>query len=122
MAFWPTDLSSFSWGIAAGAVAAFGTGFLQKLGEEAYRWVAGKVNPPPIEPMQVDGRFEPTAYAPGTCAWVSEARLYEFEAKGYEYYPHPKSKGKCFRITSDGRNPFTEFLMVQPGAEKVTDA
>ena len=116
MSFFPTDWSSFLWGTAIGALAAFGTGFLQKAGEKAFAHIDAKLNPKPPEPVQVDGRFVPTAFAAGVCAWINEVKLYEYEEKGYIYYPHPKTKGKCFRITSDGRHALKEFLMVQPGA------
>ena len=116
MSFLPTDWSSFLWGAAVGALAAFGTGFLQKGGEKAFAYLDGKLNPKPPEPIQVDGRFVPTAFTPGECAWINGVKLYEYEEKNYTYYPHPKSGGKCFRITSDGRHALKEFLMVQPDA------
>lgn len=119
MSFLPTDLPSFAWGVLIGAGAAFGTGFLQKAGEHAFTFAAGKVNPKPPEPEQVDGRFVPTRFTPGICAWVGEIQLYEYEEKGYTYYPHPKNEARCFRITSDGVKPVKEFLLVQPGAVEV---
>lgn len=119
MSFLPTDWPSFVWGALIGAIAAFGTGFLKKAGEHAFTHVAGKVNPKLPEPEQIDGRFESTRFAPGICAWVREARLYEYEEKGYTYYPHPKNEARCFRITSDGRDRIKEFLLVQPGAKEV---
>lgn len=39
------NLSSFLWGIALGVIAAFGTGFLKKAGEDFYSWAKKKVNP-----------------------------------------------------------------------------
>jgi hypothetical protein len=122
MSFLPTDLPSFAWGALIGAVAAFGTGFLKKAGEHVFTLVAGKVNPKPPEPEQVDGRFVPTRFAPGVCAWVREVQLYEYEEKGYTYYPHPKNEARCFRITSDGMKPVKEFLLVQPGSARVAGA
>ena len=119
MSFIPSDLSSFAWGAAVGGVAAFGTGFLKKAGEQAFGFLSNKLNPKTPDPVQVDGKFVPTRYVPGACALVNEMKLYEFEEKGYTYYPHPSSDARCFRITSDGRNLLKEYLLVQPGATEV---
>ena len=119
MAFLPSDWPSFLWGAAIGTIAAFGTGFLQKAGEKAFARLDAKLNPKPPGPVQVDGRFVPTVFPPGIFAWVREVQLYEYEEKGYTYYPHSKADARCFRVTSDGRNPVTEFLMVQPAAARV---
>ena len=116
MAFLPSDWPSFLWGAGIGAVAAFGTGFLQKAGEKAFARLDERLHPKAPDPVQVDGKFVPERFSPGLCAWVREVQLYEYEAKNYTYYPHPKSDARCFRITSDGRNPVKEYLMVQPGA------
>jgi hypothetical protein len=122
VSFLPTDWPSFVWGAAIAGLAAFGTGFLKNAGEHTFTHVAGKLNPKPPEPERVDGRFVPTRFAPGVCAWVNEQKLYEYEEKGYTYYPHPKNGAYCFRNTSDGRGPVKEFLLVQPGAQKVAGA
>jgi hypothetical protein len=110
------------WGAAIAGLAAFGTGFLKKAGEHTFTNVAGKLNPKPPEPEHVDGRFVPTRFAPGLCAWVSEQKLYEYEEKGYTYYPHPSNSAHCFCNTSDGRGLVREFLLVQPGAQEVAGA
>ena len=122
MVFLPTDWSSFAWGALVGGVAAFATGFLKKAGEQAFGLLSNKLNPKTPEPVQVDGKFVPTRFVPGECAWVNEVQLYDFEADGYTYYPHPKSNARCFRMTSDGRNPLKEFLVVQPGAREIAGA
>jgi hypothetical protein len=62
VSFFPSD-SSFMWG-AIGAIAAFGTGFLQKAGEKAFAHFEDKMNPK-AEPIQVDGRVVPSVYPPG---------------------------------------------------------
>lgn len=118
----PTDLASFAWGAALGGVAAFGTGFLKKAGEHFFGYVANRVNPKPPEPIQVDGRFVPARFNPSECAWVNEVKLYDYEEKGYTYYPHPKGNAPCYRITSDGMRPLKEFLLVKPGAKEATGA
>lgn len=121
MFFLPSDWPSFIWGALIGAVAAFVTGFLKKAGEHAYSSVEAKLNPKPPEPIQIDGKFVFARFAPGECAWVSEVKLYEFEQKGYTYYPYPKDDARCYRITSDGCNPIKEFLLVQPSAKELAD-
>ena len=118
----PTDLPSFVWGLLIGGAAAFLTGFLKKAGEHAFTLVASKIHPKPPEPEQVDGKFYPTIFAPSDCAWVNEVKLYEYEAKGYTYYPHPKNNARCFRITSDGTRRLKEFLLVKPEAQRVPHA
>jgi hypothetical protein len=122
MSFLPSDLSSFVWGALAGGVAAFATGLLKKAGERTFTAVENKLNPKPPEPVQVDGRFVPKRYSPPDCAWVNELKLYDYEHKGYTYYPHAKADARCFRITSDGRNSLKEFLLVQPNAKRTPDA
>ena len=117
MAFLPTDLPSFAWGALIGVIAAFWTGFLQKAGEHAFTYFKNKINPKPPEPERVDGRFVPVAFSPSECAWVNEVKLYDYEQKGYSYYPHPKNNARCFRITSDSSRSIKEFLQVQPGAK-----
>lgn len=122
MPFLPTDLPSFAWGAFAGAAVAFGTGFLKKAGEHTFDLLAHRLNPPPPQPVQVDGQFVPTAYAPADCAWVGEEHVYDYETKGYTHYPHPESGAKCFRVISDGNKPVREVLLVQPGAVRRTSA
>lgn len=122
MSFLPTDWNSFAWGALIGGIAAFSTGFLKKAGEHTFSWLASKVNPKPPEPEKVDGKFVPISFAPGVCSWVREVQLYEYDEKGYTYYPHPKNSARCFRVTSDGKNLFHEFLLVQPGAVEVACA
>jgi hypothetical protein len=116
MSFLPSDLLSFVWGAALGGLAAFATGFLKEAGKHAFSYSMNKLNPKPPEPIQLDGKFVPSRFEPGMCAWVNEAKLYEYEQKNYTYYPHPKDNARCFRITSDGQLPVREFLLVQPGS------
>ena len=111
------DWSSFIWGAVVGGLAAFATGFLKKAGEHAYERFRTKFFPEPLSPIEIDRRFEPSLYKPGGCSWVAEARVAEFEDKGYTHYPHPGGAPKCYRITFDGTRSFKEFLMVNPGAE-----
>jgi len=116
MSLLPSDFVSFAWGTAIGVLGAFGTGFLKKGGEDFYSWVKNKIHPKPLNPIQVDGQFVPSLYEAGSCAWVRQERTYEYEEKAYTYYPHPKNGARCFRVTSDGSRPLTEFLMVKPEA------
>jgi hypothetical protein len=122
MSILPTDLPSFAWGALLGVAAAFATGFFKKAGEHAFAYIANKIHPKAPEPVQVDGRFVPTRFAASECAWINEVKLYEYEEKGYTYYPHPKSDAPCFRMSSDGMRPLKEFLLVQPGARELTNA
>jgi hypothetical protein len=45
MSILPSDFASFIWGIALGAIAVFGAGFLKKGGEDCYSWIRNKVSP-----------------------------------------------------------------------------
>ena len=117
----PTDWPSFALGALLGAVAAFGTGFLKKAGEHAFGYLSNKISPKPPEPIQVDGKFVPIRFAPSECAWVNEAKLYDYEQKGYSYYPHPKKDTRCFRLASSDRSTVKEFLLVQPNSKRVVD-
>ena len=106
---WPNLLAN------AGVIAVI-TLVVKQAGERGFAFIANKLNPKPPEPVQIDGKFVATRFAPGECAWVNETERYDYEEKGYTYYPHPRSNARCFRITSDGR----EFLLVQPGAKEVS--
>ena len=111
--------ASFIWGACIGTVTAFGAGFLQKAGEHFFDLLKNKVSPPPLEPKQLGGSFIPTTYQPGDCAWIRDYQLYDYEQKGYFYYPHPEDEAKCYRVTSDGTKPVKEFLMVKLDAQRV---
>jgi len=83
MSILPTDWPSFLWGLAIGALGAFFTGFLKKLGEESWLVLKGKLFPTPPEPIQVATNFEPNSYEPGSCAWVPELKLHDKVAESY---------------------------------------
>jgi len=119
MAFFSTNLTSFAWGALLGGVIAFATGFLKKAGEHAFSFVKNKISPEPPEPIQVDGYFRTILFPANELAWVKEALLYEYEQKGYRYYPHPHREAHCYRITSDGGQSYKEFLLVRPSAKEV---
>jgi len=118
----PTNLPSFTWGLIIGGIAAFATGFFKRAGERVFDYFANRFHPMPPEPVQVDGHFQPTRFAPSQCAWINEVKLYEYETKGYTYYPHPKENARCYRLTSDDMRSLKEFLMVQPDAKEVARA
>jgi hypothetical protein len=118
MFFLPLDPNSFTLGAVVGIVGAFGTGFLKKAGEDFYSWVKNKIHPKLPESIQIDGTFLPSQFEPGSCAWIRQERLYEFEEQAYSYYPHRKNGARCFRVTYDGSKPLTEYLMVKPGATR----
>ena len=122
MSFFPTDWVSFLWGVVLAGMAAFSTGFLKKAGEHAFAAIEKKFNPGKPEPVQVDGKFVPTRFAPESCAWVWEVQLYEYESNGYTHYPHPSNGARCFRTTSRGGAPIKEFLLVQPGVTEIDAA
>ena len=111
--------ASFIWGAGIGAVAAFGTGFFQKVGEHFFDFLKNKINPLPPEPKQLGGSFIPTTYQPGDCAWIRDYQLYDYEQKGYFYYPYSEDEAKCYRLASDGTKPVKEFLMVKLDAQRV---
>jgi hypothetical protein len=110
------DWPSFGWGVVTGGVIAFWAGFFKKAGEALFTAVSARFKPP--EPIQVDGKFIPNLFPPGSCAWVNELKLYEYEEQGYSYYPYGKRNARCFRLISDGPKLLKEFLMVKPGATK----
>jgi hypothetical protein len=93
MNWFPTDLPSFLWGIMIGLGGAFLTGILQEAGKDTWLWLKRKVSSVPL--IKLDGKFIPTLYDPGSCAWVPEERVYDYEQKGYTYYS--KGNAKCFR-------------------------
>jgi hypothetical protein len=95
MSFLPSDLPSFLWGAVVGLVGAFFSGFLKKAGEDAYHFVRDKLNPPPVPPLELSPRFEPTLFKPGGCAWVEELKVPDYEDQGYTHYPHESGAPKC---------------------------
>lgn len=112
----PTDLPSFLWGAAVAGLGFFLTGFLTKAGEKAFEHVANKLKPP--EPTEMPRGFVPTAYAPGDCAWVAGVKIDEYVDAKYGFYPHPKTGGKCYRLTANGTVQVKEYLMHKPGAKQ----
>ena len=112
-------MAEFLGGLGVG----FATGFLTKAGEDAWTSVLSRVRnrlwPPPPQPVEVDGTFVPTQYPPGSCGWVPELAVYEAEQRRLTYYPHPESGSKCYRMVPHGSRLVKEFLMVQPGTEKI---
>jgi hypothetical protein len=58
---------------------------LYRLSEEVWRgWYAAlksKWFPKPPEPVKVDGKFVPSAFEPGKCAWVPEYKAYDHEPR-----------------------------------------
>ncbi len=122
MSLLPTDMISFLWGSVAGGLMIFSSGFLKKAGEHAFSYLTKRLNPLQPEPVQVDGQFTPSQFAPHQCSWVNAVGVYDYEAKGFIYYPHPKTGGKCFRVIADGSQPLKQFLVVQPGAQRVASA
>jgi len=117
----PSDWPSFVSGVAIGAVAAFLTGFLKKMGEDAWTAFKARYFPNPPDPIQVARDFDPSLFEPGACSWVPKLKMRDFEAKGYTFYPHPERGAKCFRVTQLSRaSPeTTEYLMVKPGAQRI---
>jgi len=112
------DWVSFGSGAVIGGVAAFATGFLKKAGEHAYEFVREKFFPEPLGPIEIDRKYAPSLFKLGSCSWVPEVDLDEFESKGHTHYPHPSGAPRCYRATMTGHGPVKEFLMVKPGAEK----
>jgi len=115
----PDDLTSYIWGAASVAVAWFLSSLTKAAGKDAWSWLKNKINPAPPEPIKVDGKFVPEAYEPGSCAWVREEKVYDYEDKGYFYYPHPKNGAKCFRETYSGQIKYVEWLMVKPDVKQI---
>lgn len=112
------DWPSFLWGLAIGALGAFFTGFLKKLGEESWLVLKKRLFPEPPEPIQVATNFDPILFEAGSCAWVSELKKHDKEAEGYTHYPHPSGGAKCYRVVRSGNgNLNKEFLMVKPDAK-----
>jgi len=118
MSFLPSDWPSFLLGIVVGGLAAFFTGFLKKLGEDAWGALKGRLFPKPPEPVLVPTDFEPTLFKPGSCEWVREEYLSDKKAQRYTYYPHPNGGAPCYRVVVGmGHNQNKEFLMAKPDAK-----
>lgn len=118
MNWFPADLPSFVWGVVVGLVGAVFTGFLREAGKDGYLWLKEKILRSPPDPVKVDGRFVPELYEPGLCAWVGEEKVYDYERKGWTYYPHPRDDAKCYREVWTGNRKSLEYLMVQPEAQR----
>lgn len=121
MDFLPSDLASFVWGFVLAAIGIFSTKVVQKAADDFYSWSKNKIFPKPPEPIEVEQTFVPTRFDPSQCAWANELRLHDYEAKGYRYYPHPKTGGRCFR-RPDATNQVREFLMVGSNAKEIASA
>lgn len=97
----------------------FAKGFLKKLGEDCYAWIKRKLFRGPPEPARVDNTFVPTSYAPEDCHWVREEKLFKYDDEGYTYYPHPKTRGRTYRLVLHANTQTREFLVVRPGATRL---
>ena len=118
MSWLPTDLASFVWGVVLGLGGAYFTGFLREAGRDSWQALKKRLFPSPPEPVKVEGTFVATLYDPGSCVWVPEERIYDYERKSYSYYPHPKNGAKCFREVWTGSQKHIEFLMAAPSAKR----
>lgn len=109
---------SFVFGVVLGAAGMLATGFLRAAGSDLYQYLKKRINPPPLEPVKVGSHFDPVLYEPGSCAWVREEKVDDYEHDKYTFYPHPKSGAKCFREAWVGPQKRIEFLMVRPDATR----
>ncbi len=110
------DLGSLSIGFFIGTAAgALITGFFKKMGEDVYA-KAKQIVSSERKFVEVDRRYEPDCTDGASLAWVSEAKLYECKNFGFKYRIIDDKNNGCFRITSDGRSSYKEYLMVKPNA------
>jgi len=112
------EIFSYLIALALVAVALIFQGFFKEVGKDIWGYLKSKFNPSEPEPVKVDGRFDSKQPTPSNRAWVNESKVYDFESRGYTYYPHPKNKAKCIRETGAGNNRYIEYLMVKPSADK----
>jgi hypothetical protein len=108
---------SFLSGVAVTGLVAFGSGFAKKAGEAAWDAVRSRIWPAPAGDIEVERDFDAVLFRPGDCAWVPELRVPEFEDRNFTHYPHRSGAPRCYRMTSDGRTMYKEFLMVSPDAQ-----
>jgi len=113
------EILSYLLGLVLIAAGLMFHGFFKEVGKDIWGYLKSKFNPPDPDPIKVDGSFDSKQPTPSNRAWVNESKLYDFESRGYTYYPHPKNQAKCFRETGAGNNRYIEFLMVKPDADKV---
>ncbi len=110
----PTDPISFIWGVVVTAVAIIGSGLLKAASADLYKWLKGKVSPPPIEPILVERSFQPKSSEGHSLSWVSEDKVFRLQSEGYEHYLLPENKAKCYRLVHSGNGgQFKEWLMVK---------
>lgn len=114
MSLLPSDLASFLWGLIVGAVVIVFSGFGSAAGSDLWHWVKRRIRRDPPEPMEVSGKFSPSLYPPGSCAWVPELDVLAKEQHDWGYYPHPDTQGRCYRMANHGGRLTKEFLMVRP--------
>jgi hypothetical protein len=105
--------------VLLGIATLFAKGFLKKLGEDCYAWIKRKLFRGPPEPARVANTFVPTSYAPEDCYWVREEKLFKYDDEGYTYYPHPKTRGRTYRLVLHANTQTREFLVVRPGATRL---
>jgi hypothetical protein len=108
----PTDIVSFIWGFVIAVLAIIGSGLLKAASADLYKWLKGKINPPPVEPVLVERDYEPESKGDKSFSWVNEEKVLRKESEGYSFYIHPKAKAKCYRLVRSGNgNQFKEWLM-----------
>lgn len=99
----------FLFGVITGAVAMLAVGFFREAGKDLYSFFKKKKYPGKPEPKLVDSQFVPDDSAGSDLHWVSEAKMYAFEKKGYMVY-EDSSGHQYFHVNAAKAR---EFLMVR---------
>ena len=105
------SLIDFIIGVVVGFSGAFLTGVTTKASEDFYKKFIKKYIFPTQQFVPVGKSFTLEKSKNENLAWISEDKLYEYEAQGYKFKWIDKKKNACYRMTSDGSRNYKEYLM-----------
>jgi hypothetical protein len=102
------------------AISVILRGFLSAAGKDMWEHVKEKTKSLRRIPTEVPNDFKASIYPVSNCTWIPESNIQNKEKQKWKYYPHPKTKGKCYRSIVKGNVIEKEYFMVTPEAKKVS--
>ena len=94
-------------------------GFFSAAGKDMRKHIKEKTKSLKRVSMEVPNDFRASIYPVSNCTWIHESNIKNKEKKKWKYYPHPKTKGKCYRALVKGNLIEKEYFMVTPEAKKI---
>jgi hypothetical protein len=107
------------WGAGGFVLGAVVGSFFSSAGADLYALAKRSALRAITTEHEVEHDFKSTIYAEQHCAWIPEENLPNKEKHKWQYCPHPKLGGRCYRVLGNEKFPRKEYLMVTPNAQRV---